>query len=224
MLTLQAQKRTILGKKTLRLRRQGIVPGILYGGGEDPLPLSVLYADFKKAFREAGESSLVDLEVDGRHYSVLIKDVAHDPVSDRFISIDFFRVPLDKEIEIDVPFQFVGESKAVKELGGILVKVIHEITVSATAQKLPHEIVVDLSLLQAFGDKVFVRDLVIPEGVRVLRSPDEVIVLVDEPREEAEEETKPVDMESIEVVGKGKKEVEEKAEEEKEAAKAPVNS
>lgn len=223
MLILQAQKRTILGKKVRQLRSQGVVPGILYGGGEKPLPLSVLYADFKKVFHQAGESSLVGLEIDGQRYNVLVKDVAYDPVSDRFVSIDFFRVPLDKEIELDVPLQFTGESKAVKELGGVLVKVMHEITVSATAQRLPHEIVVDLSLLQALGDKIFVKDLAVFEGVRLISEPDEVVALVEKPREETEEELKPVDMEKIEVVGKEKKEGEE-AEVEEKGAEGPVQS
>lgn len=182
-----AQQRTELGKKTKTLRTEAVLPTVLYGEGIPSTPLSVPAKDFERVFREAGETSLVTLRVDsGKAYNVLIHDVAKDPLTLKPIHADFYAVRMDKPIAAKVPLAFVGESPAVENEGGILVKVLHELEIKALPQDLPHEIVVDLARLEHIENKIHVQDLVLPPGVATSVATDEVVALVEQPRSEAE--------------------------------------
>ncbi len=189
---------------------------MVYGAGEKEILLQIQEQDFKKVFREAGESSLVELEVGQDRKNVLIHDVAFDPVKDRPIHVDFLQVRMDKSIRVKVPLVFGGESPAVKNLGGVLVKVMHELEIEALPKDLPHEIKVDTSRLINLEDRFTVADLKLSREVKVMAQRDEVLALAATPRaeEEVSVEAAP-SLESIEVVGKKK----EKAEE---AAQAPA--
>lgn len=218
MLTLSAKTRTELGRKVKNLREEGILPGVLYGPKVKNTPIETNLKEFEKAYQEIGESSLVSLEVDTstgsaqakKKFLVLVHDVEFDPITDKPIHVDFYQPKLDVETEVSVPLVFEGESKAVKDLGGTLVRNIHEIRVKALPEKLPHEIKVSIEKLLTFEDNVLIKDLEIPEGVKVQREPDEIIATVT-PVEKVEEELeKPIE-EKVEDVEK----VEGKQEEEK---------
>lgn len=206
---LPAQVRTVFGKGVRRLRTQGILPAVMYGGGEKNIALCIIERAFEKIRKSAGESSLVELRVDGEGMeNVLIHDIDHDPLTHKPRHVDFLRVRMDELLRVAVPLHFEGESPAVKD-GGILVKVMHEAEVEALPAYLPHEITVDLSRLAAIGDRVILADLSVPEGVSFVSDPESVAVLVEKPR--AEEEVAPeVSSESAQIeaieIAKEKKE------------------
>ncbi len=218
MLTLSAKIRKELGKKVKTLRKKGVLPGILYGPEiKKALPLELDCKAFEKVYREAGESSLISLEVEKDKFLVLIHDLKMDPLEEKPIHIDFYQPRLDKEAEVTIPIIFEGESMAVKELGGTLVKSISELEVKALPQKLPHEIKVDIGSLKTFEDHISVKDLKLPEGVKILKDLEEIIASVS-PLEKIEEElVKPIEekVEEVEKVEKEKKEGEEEEKEEK---------
>ena len=141
---------------------------------------------FGKVLKEAGESTLVELVVDGKKHNVLIHDVQVDPLTDLPIHADFLSVRMDKEIHAKIPLEFIGESPAVKGESGILVKVMHEIEISALPKDLPHSIYVPMEKLEHVNDRVVASDLSLPAGVRLLAESDDVIVLVEPPRSEEE--------------------------------------
>lgn len=189
MAEISAKQRTELGKKVNSLRKEGILPAVLYGEGVESTPLSVSAKDFEKALAEAGESTLVTLWVEGgKPHNVLIHDVAKDPLTLRPIHADFYAVRMDRPIEANVPLEFVGASPAVAQEGGILVKVVQELEVRALPRDLPHAIPVDLSRLARIGDKLHVGDLALPQGVTLRAPKEEVVALVEPPRSEAEPE------------------------------------
>ena len=220
MLSLSAEIRKKGSRELSSLKKKGKLPAVVYGPGAKNVFIEVDERDFKKVFEEAGESSLIELIVEkegGEKRLVLIHDIQRDPLTDEIIHADFYQAPLKEEIEVTVPLVFEGESKAVKELGGTLVKDIHEVEVRALAKNLPHEIKVDVSNLQAFEDKIFVRDLKLPAGVKIKRDPQEIVVWVAEPEKVEEELAQVIEekVEEVEQVEEKKKEEEEEGQEEK---------
>lgn len=208
MLTLEANKRTILGKGLKDERKAGRLPAVFYGRKEKSTPISVPYADFLKVWKEAGESSLVNLSYpDKDNLTVLITDVSFDPVRGEPIHADFYAVEADRAVEVSVPLEFIGIAPAVKEFGGTLVKVLYEVPVSGLPKDLPSEIVVDLSPLATLETRILVKDLPVPAGITILSDKNEIVALVAEAAKEEVVE-KVFDATAIEVEKKGKKEEE----------------
>jgi large subunit ribosomal protein L25 len=221
-ITLEAKKRTLTGKAVSQLREKGLIPAVMYGKGAESLTLEIPEQAFLKAFRVAGESTLIDLMVDGKSNKVLIQEVAHDPLSDRIIHADFHKVSLTEKMHAKIPLVFVGESTAVKGLGGMLIKNVDELEVECLPTALVHEIAVDISKLDNFGDIIHLKEIVVPPGINVLHlHGEDPIVSVAEPRSEEELkelEAKPVEsVEGVEVIKKEKAE----GEEEEAPAEAP---
>jgi large subunit ribosomal protein L25 len=217
MFSLKAKIREKFGRKTKSLRKKGILPAVLYGAGIKNIPLQVDEKEFTRVFQEAGESSLVKLKIEGKKLKiqepeVLIHDIQRDPLTGRIIHVDFYHPSSRKEVEAEIPLVFEGEAPAVKDLGGTLVREIQTVEVKGLAQNLPREIKVDVGKLKTFEDRVLIKDLKVPQGVKILRDPDEIVALVTLPEKE-EEEVKPVEEEKV---GE-EKEGEEKGEEEKKA-------
>lgn len=184
---ISAKQRKEVGKHLTTLRKEGFLPAVLYGPGVPATSLSVPVREFEKALAEAGETSLLTLAVEGdKAYDVLIHDVAKDPMTLKPIHADFYAVRMDKPIEAKIPLVFVGESPAVKNESGILVKVLHELDVKALPKDLPHEITVDVTRLEHINEKLHVKDISLPAGVAVLAGPEEAVVIVEPPRSEAE--------------------------------------
>jgi len=215
-LELNAKVREVLGKKVKSLRKKGIIPAVIYGLKAKSIPLEIDYSKFEKTFKEAGESTVIKLKINDKKArptagqpkadkNVLIYDVSRDPVSDKFIHIDFYEVRMDKPITTEVPLVFEGEAPAVKNLEGVLVKNITEIEVEALPANLPHEIKVDISALKTFDDLIHIKDLKIPDGVKISVNPEEIVALVSPPRSEEElkalEEEVEEKIEEVEKVG-----------------------
>ncbi|MGH9436702.1 MAG: 50S ribosomal protein L25 [Terriglobia bacterium] len=189
-------------------RRAGKIPGVLYGRSTAAVAISLDVKTFMKIFEEAGESTVIELTGLSDLYDVLIKEVAYDPVSDVPLHVDLYAVEKGQKVTVAVPIEFEGVSPAVKDLGGMLVKVLHELEVEGDPKNLPHEIVIDISRLATLDDKLIVADIVLPSGVTTENNPEDVVALIDVAKEEVEET--PADISQIEVsVEKGKKEEEE---------------
>lgn len=234
MLTLSAKIRKVSGKKVKKIRKEGVLPAVLYGPEIKNLSLEMDIKEFKIVYKEAGESSLISLRADGAKFSVLIHEIKKDPLTEELIHVDFYQPILTEEVEATVPIVFEGEAPAVKELGGTMVKEIQEVEVKALPQNLPHEIKVNIEKLKTFEDEILVKDLEVPENVKIQKEPDETVVNVLPPARVEEELEKPIEekVEEVEEVegkekkGKEKEEkeevkeekVEEKKEEEKKIA------
>lgn len=215
MLTLAAKTRKDFGKKVKNLRKKGIIPAVLYGPKVENLPLEVDLKEFEKIYQTAGESSLVQLSVGQKKFSVLIHTVEIDALSQKPIHVDFYQPKLDEEITVTIPLVFEGEPLAVKDLGGTLVRNIHEVEVRALPQNLPHEIKVNIEKLKTFEDNILIKDLVLPKEVKILKEPEEIVVLVAPPEKIEEELEKPVE-EKVEEVEKVEEEKKEEGKEEPE--------
>lgn len=174
--------------KLVKARKEGKIPAVMYGKGKSASQmLWVDFLTFSKVFAVSGESSIVSLEIDGdKKASVIVQDMAHDAMTNRVSHIDFFEVSMDQELEARIPLEFINESPAVREQGGILVKTLEEVTVTCLPKDLPHTITIDLSILTDFSTHVQVKDLVLPKGVKVLTDELTTIVLVEAPRTEAQ--------------------------------------
>jgi len=210
-LMIKAEKREIKGKKLAEYRLAGKLPVVIYGPKEKPVNFFIDRAEFEKVFRQAGESTVITVETPDGKKDVLVHDVTYHHVADQIIHVDFYAIEKDKKVEVGIPLSFVGESPAVKGLGGNLVKVLHEITVSALPKDLPHELEVDITSLVDFDSQIQLKDIKLPVGVEAVGEVDEVVALVEVAREEeAEEEVETTpDFDAIKVEKKGKKEEEE---------------
>ena len=208
MLTLTVTARSQTGKAANALRKEGVIPAVVYGPKIASTPISVSEGEFIKLLREAGETTLITLKGLPEEHEALVQEVDLDPVSHTPRHVDFFAVERGKAIEVTVPLEFIGVSPAVKNLGAQLVKVLHEVDVKTTPGKIPQHIDVDISTLEAVEDQIHVHDIALPTGVEMLNDANDVVVLAQAPREEEPEETQPIDMASIEVEKKGKSEEE----------------
>ncbi|MBP6883854.1 MAG: 50S ribosomal protein L25 [Candidatus Pacebacteria bacterium] len=206
MFVINAKKRDD-SQNLAHLRKGGQIPAVFYGAGKENTSIVVPTIEFKKVWRQAGESSAVVVKTEGGDVDVLIHEVQVDPVTDEPIHVDFLAIDMKKKINVNVPLVFEGISGAVKAGLGNLVKVLHEVEVEALPKDLPQNLVVDLSKLATVEDTIFVSDIKVPAGVEVIASPEDVVASIVLQKEEVEE-TVPVDLSAIEVEKKGKKEEE----------------
>lgn len=208
MQTLEVHKREG-GKKIQEIREKGGLTAVVYGPKTESFSVYVDLIGFKKLLEQAGESTLINLKGDGFEHDVLIHDIDFDPVTDEPVHVDFYAVEKGQKVKVPVQLEFEGIAPAIKELGGTLVKVLHEVEVEAEPRNLPHNLIVDISPLINFESKIHAKDIVLPNGVSLITMADEVIALVQAPREEEPEEpAEEFDATKIEVEEKGKKEEE----------------
>lgn len=176
-------------EKTKALRREEYIPAVLYGPGADNKSLKVKKGEFEKVYNRAGESSLVNLKIDDQQeVKVLVKDIQRDPIKEEVVHIDFYQVKMDEKIYTEVPLEFVGESRAVKEQGGYLEKSLDTVEIECLPGNLVHEITVDVSGLETFEDYIKVKDLPDYEGVTIETDPEEIVASVTPPKTEEETE------------------------------------
>jgi len=205
---LQASPREARGKKLAGLRKEGVLPGVMYGAKEAAVPLSLSLKDFEKLFAEAGESTLVVLKGLGADKEVLIHDVSHDPLSGVPLHVDFYAVEAGKMLTVGVPIEFIGEAPALKIPSTTLTKVILEVEVECLPRNIPQHLEVDLSSLAEVGDTIHMKDIKLPAGVSLAVDAEDVVVIVSQVEEEAETPIEAPDMSQIDVEKKGKKEEE----------------
>jgi len=186
--SLTADKRRTRGNQVKAIRRQGIVPAVLYGSGVEGLAIQVDGKQLETLLSTVGASSLITLKVDDVEHQVLVRDVQRDVIRRDLLHIDFLKVAMDVKIRTSVPVELINDAPAVKEHGGILVTGVTEIEVEALPGDLPDRIVVDLTPLAEIDDSVTVGELDLGEGVRVLTDPEENVAHVIFQAEEVEEE------------------------------------
>ncbi|HUZ00560.1 MAG TPA: 50S ribosomal protein L25 [Thermomicrobiaceae bacterium] len=177
-LTLVCRPRTILGKKVKQLRRQGELPGIVYGPViQDPRPVSVNAVDFEQVYRHTGGTALIDLTVDGDTHTVIIREVAREPVKKAILHIDFYAPSLDRMLDTSIPIVTVGDVPGI--LDGILTHHRSDVLVRALPRDMPQQLEVDLSRLSDDVRVILVGDVVVPTGVELLTPADEIVISVD---------------------------------------------
>ena len=188
--SLTATPRVILGNSGKKFRKNDLIPAVIYGHGLDSsIHISLKYNEFVKVYRNSGNTSVVDIDLDGKKIHTLVHDVQYHPVKDTYIHIDFLSVNMKKPVEAEVPLNFVGTPVPVKQDGAILQKIIESVTVLALPDSIPHELEVDLSKIETISSVFQVKDLITPKGVSVLNEPDEVIASVNYAQEEQESVT-----------------------------------
>jgi len=187
MQELKVDKRTVVGRKVNKERKEGEIPAVLYGHGITNQNLSVDSLTFERVYEQAGESTIIALDTGaGKPVNVLIHDLQKDPLSNQVTHIDFFQVRMDEKIDTEVAFDFIGEAPAVKEFGGVLVRNMESLQISCLPADLPGHVTIDLSTLTTYDDRIIVSDLSLGDKI-TLHIPDTtVIALVAPPRTEEE--------------------------------------
>ncbi len=188
----------------------GYIPAVYYSAHAKSTPIFVDSIAFGKVLTGAGESSSITLATEHGPESVMIQDVQRHPVKGTIIHADFYVLEKGQRVHVKVPLIFTGESAAVKA-GGVLVKVMHELSLEADPSKLPHDIEVDLGLLAAASDVIHIKDITLPTGSTLYHVHDTDIVASITAQHEEAETPVVVDLNAIEVEKKGKKEDEEVA-------------
>lgn len=178
-LALKADKRSETGKKVDSLRQQGQIPAVLYGNDIEPVSITLKYTDFEKVYKEAGESTLIDLSVDGAApVKVLIQDYQLDPRINQFLHVDLHQVNMKEKIHTEIPLKFVGEAPAVKTYGGILVTQLDSVQVACLPQDLVHEIEVDISGLTEIDSSIHVSDVKAPQGLEIHNAGEDLVAII----------------------------------------------
>ncbi len=199
MITLKANKRE---KKE---KNKELIPAVLYGPKIKNVSISINLKDFENVYLEAKENTLINILLDKEKYLVLIHDVSLNRITNRPIHVDFYQPILNKEVEAEVSLVFIGESDAVKNLGGTLIKEMKEVEVRALPQELPHQIEVDVSVLTDFDKEITIKDLSVGKGVKILGEEDEIVVKVFAPQDIEKDLEKPIE-EKVDEVEKVEKE------------------
>jgi large subunit ribosomal protein L25 len=212
---LKAQKREITGKKVRKLRRAGEIPAVVFGADKVPQNIKLPALRFEKAFREAGESTVLDLDIDGQKEKAIITDVQIDPMG-KVIHADLKRVEAGEKLTANVPIEVIGESPVVKSGDGILLTLLDEVEVECLPQDLPAKIEVDISGLEKVEDMVTIKDLPVNRAKVLImgHEEEEPVLKIDYAQMEEEEEEAPVSEEEAVAAVEA---AEEKPEEEKAA-------
>lgn len=190
--SLDAQKRTIIGKQVKQLRKQGLLPATVYGKGFEPVSVQIEDRAFNLMYRKAGKTSLIDLMIEGTLASVFVQDVQRHPVTRNILHADFKVVDLKTAIHVEVPVIAVGESPLVARGDALLNHVINTVMVEALPAELPQHIEVDISVLNGFDKHITAADLPTGAGYKILTDSDQVVLSLTQMRaasaeEEAEE-------------------------------------
>jgi large subunit ribosomal protein L25 len=221
-LELEVAKRKVIGKKVRFLRREGIVPGNVYGHGIDSISIQADAKTLKHLLAHAGQTDLILLKVAGAKdpTKVLVREVQRNPINDELLHVEFYQVRMTEKIKAEVPLVFVGEAPVLKKIkNSSLIHIMDSLHIEALPDDLPHNLEVDVSGLEELDHDVHVKDIPLGKGITLLSDEDQVVVKVVEARKVEEEvvEAAPVEAAEVEVVGKEREagaEGEEEAEEE----------
>ncbi len=205
MITLHIEPRE-KAQKLDALRQTGKMPAVFYGRKEKATSVAVSQAEFTKVYKKAGDSSIIELkDAKGAEHQALIKEVDADPLTGEFRHADFYVIEKDKKLQIEVPMHFVGIAPAVKDFGGILVKVQHALKIEALPKDLPQVVEVNISSLATLDSQILAKDVVLPANVSLVQRAEDVVASIAKPVEEKEEPVAAPDLSAIEVEKKGKK-------------------
>ena len=197
-----------IDRKSGETKKEGYIPAVFYGSAVKTTSIFVPEVEFKKVFGKVGESEAFILKTPLEDETALVQDIQLDPVKNTPKHIDFYIIEKGQKVDVKVPLNFIGESPQVKA-GNILVKVLHELHIEGEPINLPHALDVDISTLTELSSVIHVKDIKLPEGITLYHvNEEDVIASIAEAKEEVEEVPATIDLESIEVEQKGKKEEE----------------
>ena len=209
---LKTQKSEVLGKKVKNLRREGLIPAVLYGHKTDAVPLQVEERELNRILIQAGGHRLIALKIgrSRKRQMALARDVQWDVISGKPIHVDFYAVIMTEKVTIEVPLVFVGEAPAVAQAGAILLQGLDEVEIECLPGDLVEAIEVDVSELVEMDQTIYVKDLQVPAALDVLTDAEEIVARVAwAAAEEVEEEVVvPVAPEEVEVIARAKEEAE----------------
>ena len=190
--TYAIELRSITGKAVKALRRDGTIPGNIYGRGLESVAVQLPWARAREMLNAHGRNTLIEVQVDSSApRPVVVRDIARNPVSGEVQHIDFFQVDLTRTIQADVPIHFVGEAPAVPTYGGVFVQSLDVVHVEALPNEMPDAIEVSIASLKELEQSLAVSDIVAPAGVTILTAGEQAIAQVARPRLESEESVVP---------------------------------
>jgi large subunit ribosomal protein L25 len=212
---IEATKRSVIGKKVGVLRREGKLPGVIYGHNFETMAIIMDLKNATKVLNAATASTIVTIKIDDKDHAALVREKQRDYIRNQYIHIDFQAVSQTEKIRTKVGIVIVGIAPAVKDFNGVVVEGLDYIEVEALPKDLPERVTVDISGLANIGEAIHVSDIVVPENVTLLTSVEEMVILITAPAAEEVEEAPVAEVEGLEpeVIEKGKKE--EEGEEEK---------
>ncbi len=215
-IVLSATRRDVIGKKVKVLRNEGKLPAVIYGKNVDAFPILLDMRETSKLLRGATRASVLTIDVEGEEFPALLRERQRDILSGQYLHIDFLAISLTETVRTLVNIVLKGDSPAVENFEAILISGLDRVEVESLPGDLPESIIVDVSLIETIGDGVYVKDLVLSEGVEILEDPRDMIVVATAPSlaEEEEEVEEILDEEFDEdgepiVIEKGKDEGEE---------------
>jgi len=173
-------------KNPRQLIREGFIPAVVYGPGFATKTIQIEEKEFSKVFKDAGTSQVISLDLQGTPVPTLIHDMQRHSLSERIVHLDFYHITKGHEVQARIVLSFVGVSGGVKDLGGTLVTNVHEIEVQGLPEKLPASIEVDISSLREFGDEILLKDIALPQGVKVRAAPELVVASLFAPARQEE--------------------------------------
>lgn len=209
---LEAQPRSVVGKKVSRVRREGLVPAVIYGPKIEPVTVQIPYRPLQLTLLKAGGTHLIDIKSDGKTHTVLAREVQRDILRGDIMHVDFFAVDLKAKISIDVPLHFINESPAVAAKKGVLLTGPTVLTIDTLPSHLLDRIEIDISGLAEVGDSIHVRDIKLDAEITILNDPDEMIARITQTsaaRSEEAEEAEEAAIAEVEIIKKGKADEEE---------------
>lgn len=188
--TYVVEPRAVTGKGVKRLRRDGTIPGNIYGRGLESVAVQLPWARAREMLNAHGRNTLIEVQLGdaGKALPVVVRDIARDPVSGSVQHIDFFQVDLTRTIQADVPIHFVGEAPAVATYGGVFVQALDVVRVEALPNEMPEAIEVSINSLEELDQSLNVSDIAAPAGVAILTAGEQAIAQIARPRLEVEEE------------------------------------
>ena len=178
---LEAKKREVIGKQVKALRREGLLPAVIYGSDIEPMPLTLNTSEVRQILSVIGANTLITLKIGKKERLALVRDLQREVINRNLLHIDFQAVSMEETISTTVPVLVVGESPAVKELNALLVTSMDFLQIEAKAKDLPDTISVDVSELVQIGDNIQVKDLIFSGDVNVLEDPELTVVVVAAP-------------------------------------------
>lgn len=189
-LTLLTTNRSLLGKKTRFLRRQGITPAHLFGHNVSSLALQCDTAKLQRIIAQAGVTTPISLEIEGdkRPRTVFIREIQRDELTRQLLHVDFYQVKKTEKIKVDVPIVLVGEAPAMKKKGRSLTHGVTSLSIECLPGEVPPQIEVDLSHLEKAEQAIYVKDIVLNPDITVFTEPDQLMVKISEARVERVEE------------------------------------
>lgn len=219
-LELEASKREITGKEVRFLRRNGITPVNLYGHGIDSSHLQVDTKELQQTLVRAGKTDLVSLKIADSKTpkKVLVREIQKNPLTEELLHVDFYQVKMTEKIKAEVPLVFIGEAPALKSKNTSLLRLVDSLNIEALPDALPHNFEVDVSNLEHTDQAIYIKDIILSDGVTLLSDPEQMVVKVAETRRAVELEA---EAEAAEAEAEGRGEVVEEVTEKSESESGP---